>query len=55
MVLTGGGSMLRNLDIVLAHATGLPTRLADDPLTCGVLGAGRTLERIGKLKKFLVQ
>lgn len=54
MVLTGGGGMLRNLDVVLAHATGLPTTLAEAPLTCGVLGAGRTLERVGKLKKFLI-
>jgi rod shape-determining protein MreB len=54
MVLTGGGGMLRNLDVVLAHATGLPTVLASEPLTCGALGAGRALEQAGKLEKFLM-
>jgi rod shape-determining protein MreB len=54
MVLTGGGGMLRNLDIVLAHSTGLPTVVASDPLTCGALGAGRALEQAGKLEKFLI-
>jgi len=55
MVLTGGGGMLRNLDMVLSHATGLPTTVARDPLTCGALGAGRALERVGKLERFLTQ
>jgi rod shape-determining protein MreB len=54
MVLTGGGGMLRNLDVVLAHATGLPTTVASEPLTCGAMGAGRALERLGKLERFLV-
>jgi len=54
MVLTGGGGMLRNLDVVLSHATGLPTTVAREPLTCGALGAGRALERAGKLERFLI-
>jgi len=53
MVLTGGGGLLRNLDMVLKHATGLPTTVARDPLTCGALGAGRALESVGKLERFL--
>jgi rod shape-determining protein MreB len=53
MVLTGGGGMLRNLDMVLSHATGLPTTVAREPLTCGALGAGRALEHVGKLERFL--
>lgn len=55
MVLTGGGGLLPNLDAVLGHATGLPTIVANDPLTCCALGAGRVLERIGKFDKMLVQ
>ena len=55
MVLTGGGGLLRNLDVVIAHATGLPTVVARDPLTCGALGAGLALERVGKLDRFLIQ
>lgn len=54
MVLTGGGGMLRNLDLVLSHATGLPTVVARDPLTCGAFGAGRALEGAGSLKRFLI-
>jgi len=42
--MTGGGSLLRNIDRVLADETGLPVRVADKPLSCVALGAGRTLE-----------
>lgn len=44
IVLTGGGSMLQHLDLVLAEATGLPVLRAEDPLCCVVLGTGRVLE-----------
>lgn len=44
MTMTGGGSLLREIEIVLADETGLPVRVAEDPLTCVALGAGRTLE-----------
>jgi rod shape-determining protein MreB len=44
LVLTGGGSLLRNMDSVLRDQTGLPVRVADDPLKCVALGAGRALE-----------
>ena len=44
LVLTGGGSLLRNIDMVLRDATALPVRVAEDPLTCVALGAGRALE-----------
>ena len=44
IVLTGGGSLLRNLDSVLQHATGLPVFIAEDPLSCVALGAGRVNE-----------
>jgi rod shape-determining protein MreB len=42
--MTGGGSLLRDLAIVVSDETGLPVRVADDPLTCVARGAGRTLE-----------
>src|SRR5450432_2300929 len=38
IVLTGGGALLGNLDLVLRHATGLPVSIADDPLSCVALG-----------------
>ena len=44
ITLTGGGSLLRNMDKVLADETGLPVRLAEAPLYCVALGAGRVLE-----------
>jgi rod shape-determining protein MreB len=53
IVLTGGGALLGNMDYVLRHATGLPVSLADDPLTCVVLGTGRALEEIKTLKNIL--
>ena len=53
IVLTGGGALLGNLDFVLRHATGLPVSLADDPMTCVVLGTGRALEEMRRLKDVL--
>ena len=53
IVLTGGGSLLGNLDFVLRHATGLPVSLAEEPLTCVALGTGRCLEELKTLKHVL--
>jgi rod shape-determining protein MreB len=44
MILTGGGALLRNLDRLLSIETGVPAYVADDPLTCVAIGAGRALE-----------
>ena len=46
IVMTGGGSLLRGIDTVLARETGLPVRVADDPLSCVALGAGLALEEM---------
>jgi rod shape-determining protein MreB len=54
VVLTGGGALLGNLDFVLCHATGLPTSVADDPLSCVALGTGRCLEEVKTLKDVLI-
>jgi rod shape-determining protein MreB len=54
IVLTGGGALLGNLDFVLRHATGLPVSIADDPLSCVALGAGRCLEEMKALKAVLI-
>ena len=53
IVLPGGGALLGNMDFVLRHATGLPVSLADDPMTCVVLGTGRALEEMKRLKDVL--
>ena len=44
IVLTGGSSLLRGLDILIAETTHVPTRVADDPLSCVALGTGKALE-----------
>lgn len=44
IVLTGGGALLLRLDQALSQATGLAVSVADDPLNCVALGAGRALE-----------
>ena len=54
IVLTGGGALLGNLDFILRHATGLPVSIADDPLSCVVLGTGRCLEEMKTLKNVLI-
>ncbi|WMY96491.1 MAG: rod shape-determining protein [Arsenophonus sp.] len=46
MVLTGGGALLRNLDLLLIEETGIPVILAEDPLTCVARGGGKALEMI---------
>ena len=53
IVLTGGGALLGNMDTVLRQSTGLPVSLADDPLSCVVLGTGRALEEIKRLRDVL--
>ena len=48
MVLTGGGALLRDLDVLLAEETGLPVIIAEDPLTCVARGGGKALELMDK-------
>jgi rod shape-determining protein MreB and related proteins len=54
IVLTGGGALLGNLDLVLRHSTGLSVSIADDPLTCVALGTGRALEEIRSFRSVLI-
>ena len=44
IVMTGGGALLHDIDKVLSDATGLPVAVAENPLICVALGAGRALE-----------
>ncbi|CAK7193404.1 Cell shape-determining protein MreB [Commensalibacter sp. Nvir] len=53
IMLTGGGSLLVRLDDVLRQATGLPVIVAENPLDCVVLGTGRALEEMKRLRNVL--
>jgi rod shape-determining protein MreB len=51
IILSGGGSLLKNLDKRLREETLLPVFITEDPLSSVVLGAGKILENIDLLKK----
>ena len=55
IVMTGGGALLANLDILLREATGLPVMLAEDPLTAVVLGTGQCLDELQLLRDVAVR
>ncbi len=55
IVISGGGSMLRNLDKRLREETGLPVSVADDPLTSVVIGIGKMLTDISLLRKVSIE
>ncbi len=44
IVMTGGGALIRGLDVLLSQETGLPIHVDEDPLTCVVRGCGRILD-----------
>ena len=48
ILLTGGGSLLRGMEQCVREATGIETRLAEDPVSCVAIGAGRSREVLGK-------
>ena len=54
IVMSGGGSLLSNLDYVLRYATGLAVTVADDPLSCVALGSGQALENMKALQRVLI-
>lgn len=53
IVLSGGGAMLRNLDLVLSNATSLPVFVAQEALNCVALGSGKVLENPDLLRHVL--
>ncbi len=53
IVLSGGGSLIQNLDKLISLETGMPAYVAEEPLDCVVRGTGKTLQEIEKLKAVL--
>lgn len=53
IVMTGGGSLLHGLDTLINQETGIPTYLADDPLSCVALGTGKALESLENIQDSL--
>ncbi|HOJ11971.1 MAG TPA: rod shape-determining protein, partial [Clostridiales bacterium] len=54
ITLTGGGALLSGLDKLIGEETCMPVTIAENPLDCVALGAGKVLEGIETLRKVLV-
>jgi rod shape-determining protein MreB len=54
IVLTGGGALLKNIDVLIREETGLPITIADDPLSAVVRGAGIALDQLDVLKQITI-
>ncbi|MFH0808966.1 MAG: rod shape-determining protein [Pseudomonadota bacterium] len=55
IVLTGGGALLKNLDVLLREETGLPISITEDPLSTVVLGSGMALDTMAILREVAIQ
>jgi rod shape-determining protein MreB len=55
IVLAGGGSLLKNLDVLLRQETKLPITIAEDPLSTVVLGTGKALDSISILREIMIR
>jgi rod shape-determining protein MreB len=55
IVLTGGGALLRNIDVLLREETGLPISIADDPLSTVARGSGIALDELELLREVAIQ
>lgn len=51
IVISGGGALLKNIDVLITRVTGVPARIADDPLFCVARGAGTVLDNLDNYKK----
>ena len=54
IVMTGGGSMLAGLDLLIMRETGMPVHISEDALSCVCMGTGRALDSIELLKRVLM-
>lgn len=54
IVLTGGGALLRNIDVLLREETGLPVTVCEDPVSAVVLGSGKALDHLELLREVTI-
>ena len=55
IMLTGGGALLRGLDVLIERETGMPVKIAETPLDCVAEGAGMVIEEIDKLRDVIIE
>jgi rod shape-determining protein MreB and related proteins len=55
IVLTGGGAMLKDLDVLLREETKLPITITEDPLSTVVLGSGKALDNMNVLREVMIK
>jgi rod shape-determining protein MreB len=51
IMMAGGGALLRGIDKLVHEETGLPVSIAEDPLSCVVLGSGKALDELNVLRE----
>ena len=54
IIISGGGALLKNIDTLITHVTGVPARIADEPLLCVARGTGVVLDNLDVYKKNIV-
>ncbi len=55
IVLTGGGGLLKGLNVLLSEQTGLPITITEDPLSTVVLGSGKALDNLDLLREVMIK
>jgi rod shape-determining protein MreB and related proteins len=55
IVLTGGGALLKGLNVLLSEQTGLPITITEDPLSTVVLGSGKCLDNLNLLREVMIK
>jgi rod shape-determining protein MreB len=55
IVLTGGGALLKGLNLLLSEQTGLPITITEDPLSTVVLGSGKCLDNLDLLREVMIK
>ena len=54
IVISGGGALLKNIDLLITRITGVPARIADEPLLCVARGTGIVLDNLDTYKKNVI-